>query len=121
MTTFQISTGLISINDACVGSGYAGHPPHVNDPAATAMHGIGPLPVGVYAICEPEDRPQSAGVFVLPLVPDPGNEMFGRSAFYIHGDNPLGNQTASDGCIVTGRGTREAIWSDPDHMLTVEP
>ena len=109
---FQISTGELSTFDATgtqtiIGYGYAGHPPHVNDPNACRIHGVGPLPVGAYFIGAPEDRLESVGVFALPLTPAPGTEMFGRGSFYIHGDNPEANQTASDGCIVATRPLRE--------------
>lgn len=122
MTKFQISTGLISINDACVGVGYAGQPPHVNDPNAIEIHGIGPLPSGSYDIQPPIDSPHT-GLYSLPLIPDSNNAMFGRSGFLIHGPNATkdanGQHNSSNGCIVIDRMTRVAIWADPDNKLIV--
>lgn len=117
MIIFKISTGELFLDSenasagpqSLIGHAYAGHPPHVNDASATNLHAQGPLPVGLYTIGAPEDHPESVGAFALPLTPDPINTMFGRSGFFCHGDNPLGNQTASDGCIVTARQVRELI------------
>ena len=71
------------------------------------MHG--PLPVGLYEIGAPLDKPDSVGAFALPLLPDPTNDMLGRGSFYVHGDNPAANQTASDGCVVLARPFREVV------------
>jgi hypothetical protein len=35
--------------------------------------------------------------------------MLGRGGFFIHGDNPAQNNTASDGCVVINRVARERI------------
>jgi hypothetical protein len=55
----------------------------------------------------------------MPLTPDPSNEMFGRSAFFIHGDNPQLNHTASDGCIILIRPLRADISNSGDDDLIV--
>ena len=113
MIAFKISTGEIFADGTLIGTGYAGHPPAVNDPARCSEQGVGPLPCGFYSIGAPQDRPLSVGAFALPLTPDPTNEMFGRSEFFCHGgtqaDAENGTQTASDGCIVTERAIREII------------
>lgn len=117
MLTFTISTGDLSIDGACVGMGYAGNGPCLNDPGACDVKMHGPLPQGMYTIGAPEDRP-TTGLFSLPLTPH-DQAMFGRGSFYIHGDNPRANQSASDGCIVTDRATRELIAAMQDHLLQV--
>lgn len=115
MVSFKISTGeLFAQPDpdgvySLIGHGYSGNGDAINDPAQTDKHAHGPLPVGHYSIGSAEDRPQSVGAFALPLTPDPANQMFGRSGFFVHGDNPQQNQTASDGCVVTARPVREII------------
>lgn len=119
MIQFCISTGAISQNASSIGMGYAGHPPYVNDPTACDMKGLGPLPVGTYGIGPPENFPESVGMFAIPLTPQPENTMFGRSGFFVHGDNPAANQTASDGCIVTSRATRGIVAADQDATLVV--
>ena len=43
------------------------------------------------------------------LDPFPSNDMYGRSGFYIHGDNPRGDKSASEGCIILARPIREAV------------
>jgi hypothetical protein len=56
-------------------------------------HG-GPLPLGKYKIHPSAKNPHLGRSCYLE--PDPHNQMFGRSGFYIHGTGPHG----SDGCIV---------------------
>ena len=107
--TYKQSTGEIFADGSLIGTAYAGHPPNVNNPDAQDQKMSGPLPQGVYEIGAPMDKPESVGHFALPLLPDPSNEMYGRGSFYVHGDNPAGNQTASDGCIVTAPAIRQIV------------
>ena len=104
-------------------TGYAGgncgdNPEGVNNPALQAAHGVGPLPVGGYTFGTPEDSPK-LGPFAIPLIPDSTNNMYGRSGFFCHGDNSHMNQSASEGCDVQPRTTREAMWSSTDHHMQV--
>lgn len=55
----------------------------------------GPLPTGVYSIDKPLPNYKGNGPWAH-LHPRPGNQMFGRVKFAIHGRGPRG----SDGCIV---------------------
>ena len=117
MIVFKIGAGeLWAVDDTSsvqtcqgtlLGTAYAGNGDGINNPLATdeVMHG--PLPVGLYTIGTPINKPMSVGVYALPLTPNPSNCMFGRSQFYIHGDNAQANHTASDGCIVAERTIRE--------------
>lgn len=85
--------------------GYAGAPGHVNDPASQHLRSKGPLPVGRYDVIQVKHPRFASPAFRLD--PHPETETFGRSGFYIHGDNRAGNRSASSGCIVigpTGRG-----------------
>lgn len=77
---------------------YAGAPGFVNDPSAEHLRSKGPLPRGFYRIVE-ADHPRFASP-ALKLYPLPETEMYGRSGFWIHGDNHLGNRSASSGCII---------------------
>ncbi len=79
-----------------------------NNPLMQDMHGLGPLPQGVYTISPAHTIPH-LGPCVMALTPDPANEMFGRSGFFVHGDNPAGDHTASDGCIVAGPAIRQQV------------
>ena len=67
----------------------------------------------------PAQEHPNLGPVAMPLTPDPGNEMHGRSDFWIHGDNPDMNQTASQGCIIMSRPTREAIAASECRELVV--
>lgn len=130
MITFKISTGAILAADgSLLGTGYAGNGDAINDPTQCDQKMHGPLPVGLYAMGDPEDR-QHTGPFSIPLTPDPSNEMHGRGSFYVHGGlasepcdspsmTPGGSRTASDGCIVTAREVREKITQDEDRRLNV--
>ena len=84
------------------------------------MSNAGPLPQGIYSIgAALAIGPGKTGRFVLALTPDPANQMFGRFGFYIHGDNPAQNFTASDGCIILSLAIREAVAASGDRELTV--
>jgi hypothetical protein len=56
---------------------------------------------------------------VLPLTPDPSNEMHGRAGFLIHGDSTAHMGYASEGCLVFQRSVREKVWVAGDHKLSV--
>lgn len=78
----------------------------------------GPLPQGFYTIQPPVDT-ATHGPFVLWLTPDADNEMYGRSAFGIHGDEANTLQIASEGCIVAYPGLRHLIAGSEDVQLQV--
>jgi Protein of unknown function (DUF2778) len=110
MILYEISTGKITDdNGQLLGFGYSGNGDRINDPTQISVVGHGPIPIGTYSLGTPVDRPESVGHFAIPLIPDASNIMFGRSGFFIHGDNPAANHSASDGCIVTGPTVRQAI------------
>jgi hypothetical protein len=118
--TYKITSGaLLNQNNIQVGLGYSGHGMGLNNPAMTNAPDVGPLPVGTYTIGRPMED-DHVGIFALPLTPDPSNQMFGRSAFFIHGDNPALNHTASDGCIILARAIRNDIANTADDTLIVE-
>ncbi|SHG71340.1 RHS repeat-associated core domain-containing protein [Fibrobacter sp. UWCM] len=83
----------------------------------------GPLPAGKYTFGPMiENYITSRGVslpFTMQLIPDPENEMFGRSGFLAHGDNST--HTASDGCLIFDRAMRKAIDESGDRALQVVP
>lgn len=102
-----------------IGYGYAGNGLDKNKPTSEKKSGHGPLPRGLYKITTVTDSPNT-GPFSIVLEPEPGTEMFGRSAFRIHGDNITTPGTASDGCIVLPRNLREKIWDSGERLLTVK-
>jgi len=80
-----------------VGSGYAGAGLGVNTPRLEHIRALGPLPKGVYKMAVVDHHRFAAPC--IALAQEEG-ETYGRSAFYIHGDNRKLNRTASTGCIV---------------------
>ena len=117
MWLYSQTTGRLTQNGALIGVGYAGHPPYVNDPTAQSQHNIGPLPEGLYIIGEAVTN--DLGPLAMPLEPDLANEMYGRSGFFIHGDNPEHPGWSSNGCIVISHDVRQQISVSPDRALTV--
>jgi hypothetical protein len=114
----QASGKLFNYADEVVGVGYSGFGNGKNNPAAESTSDVGPIPCGLYTIEPPHDS-QTHGPFVLALTPDATNEMFGRSAFLMHGDNVHKPGTASLGCVIMPRAIREEVWKSDDHTLEV--
>ena len=121
--TFEQSTGrILDPSGTVVATGYAGgncgnNPEGKNNPDMQDRPGIGPLPEGLYNFGTPVDH-SHLGAFAVPLIPDPSNEMYGRSDFYFHGDTtPSGN--ASEGCIIGPRQVREAAAASGDTLTVV--
>jgi hypothetical protein len=108
----------MSHNDKLVAHGYSGAGDGKNNPAKQEVQCVGPIPVGTYTIEAPIDT-KTHGPYAMHLTPDPKNEMFGRSAFMIHGDSVVHPGTASEGCIILPRAVREQIWASGDRTLEV--
>jgi len=107
-------------NGDLAGTGYSGSGSFKNDPAYQGIHNKGPIPEGLYHIGSAVNT-VTHGPFVLPLTPDPGNTMFGRFGFLIHGDSIVDPGSASQGCIILDRAIREAIAISGDTDLQVVP
>lgn len=119
--TFQQSTGALTAPDGTlVGHGYSGNGPDLDNPAAQGVIDHGPIPQGGWIIGTFADRPV-VGEFAAPLTPCEDTDTLGRSGFYVHGDNPAMDHTASDGCVVLLRPLREAIAISGDRLLRVVP
>jgi hypothetical protein len=120
---YEIKTGrILQLNEddtvAPLGVGWAGQGKGKNNPAMVGVHNIGPLPPGRYMIGDPRDHPH-LGKFAMPLVPDPANDMLGRSGFYIHGASFKNPETSSQGCIIQMRPVREKIHASGCRNLRV--
>jgi len=121
---FEQSTGkMFDESGECIAVGYAGgncgkNPEGVNNTTLQASHSIGPLPQGVYTLGTAVEG-SHLGAFAIPLIPDSGNEMFGRSAFFCHGDNSFGNESASEGCIIMPPSIRHQIYGSPNAQIKV--
>lgn len=119
MWKYSQSTGkLVSEDGKTTYKGYAGAPGYVNKPEFEHEKAKGVLPKGLYTIQPPRDSSRT-GRAVNDLIPDPTNEMFGRSAFQIHGDSVRNPGTASNGCIIINQPFRGTIWKSGDHKLQV--
>lgn len=97
---------------------YAGSPEAKNDPAKVSIRDQGPLPPGDYIIEAPRHS-HHTGPYTLNLEPTPGNIMYGRNNFRIHGDSTRHPGAASNGCIIVGIQFRQLIWNSGDHLLRV--
>lgn len=82
-----------------------------DNPLAESTPDLGPIPRGWYTLELLNDGGdyENKGKLVFKLVPDEGNQMYGRGGFLIHGDNAAMNFTASDGCIITPHDLRLLI------------
>jgi len=113
MLVYEQKTGKIFKDSELLGTGYAGRGVGLNNPLMQDVRFVGPLPCGFYTMEPPRDDTR-VGKYAIPLVPDESNEMFGRSAFFIHGDNMEhpGAHVASDGCMIQDHDVRVRIWTD---------
>lgn len=120
---YSQKTGVIRKDAEVVGCGYAGNNLGAgqckNNPDAQTVHNHGPLPRGIYEMQEPVEQHPTVGHFAIPLKPNENNQMFGRSAFYIHGDSSAHPGQASEGCIVAALAIRKRMWASDDHQVEV--
>ena len=118
--TYQQSTGEMTLDGDLLGTGYSGNGDGLDNPAMQDQHNVGPIPEGNYTIGVAfDDPPHGKGPLIMALTPDPANEMFGRSAFLIHGDNSAMNHTAIQGCIIMAHDLRHKISDSGETQLTV--
>jgi hypothetical protein len=108
------TTGALS-GPGPAATGYSGAGSGRNNHDMEAVVNVGPIPVGLYAIGQPQNSPH-LGPVVMALTPI-GHKAHNRTGFMIHGDNRT--HTASHGCIILGRATRQAIVSSDVHLIEV--
>lgn len=116
--TYNQSTGQLTctddtsnqqtVNEQC----YSGAPGAVNDGSQQNTPNVGPIPLGDYDIGNGVNN-RGTGPQSLPLTPTANNNQFPNTrdpnSFLMHGDNSQGNQSASQGCIICSRNTRNTI------------
>ena len=102
MFTFEQTTGALKHNGQLLAEAYSGHGEGVNNPAMQYVPDVGPIPVGRYQI-GPEFTHPKAGPICMRLTPIDGTDTHGRAGFMMHGDNSLGNRSASEGCVIVPR------------------
>jgi|GEM_PF-487572 len=106
---YQQSTGrLTDPMGELVGIGYSGNGIGLNNPKLQGTPMEGPIPQGDYEIGPAHTHPR-LGALAMALTPRGDQELFGRSGFFIHGDNQLMDHTASEGCIILPRQTRALL------------
>lgn len=115
---YEIGTGrLTDPTGILVGIGYSGRAGKSrNNFAYTTVRAVGPIPVGLYRR-GPIKEGSHMGPYAIALIPCGGQDMYGRSAFYMHGDNASGD--ASQGCIIQGPGPRDMFGHSADELLSV--
>jgi hypothetical protein len=119
MWTYEQATGKFYTPDGFLTAfGYSGRADGKNNPEMQSVPNVGPIPEGIYSIGRPEDT-LTHGPFVLPLTPDPSNQMFSRGGFLIHGDSIVAPGSASEGCIILPRLVRNEIAASLDRTLKV--
>jgi len=118
MWTYNQRSGAISHDGVFVGNGYSGHDNGLNNPALESVHGIGPIPRGNWLTLEWVDDYPGKGPVVARLAPVE-RDAHGRTGFLIHGDNQLGDHSASHGCIIAARYIRQAWRASGDNKLEV--
>lgn len=120
MYVFQQSTGNIYHQGQFRAQGYAGNGEGKNNPAMQNVPKVGPPPRGIYSQGDVVQHHPRVGEFAIPLIPDPANQMEGRSEFFCHGDSFQHPGEASDGCIVAPRWLREEIAASQEKIQVVE-
>lgn len=131
---YSQSTGQLTYVDNQTGvrtpvaTGYSGNGLGLNNPAMQNEPNVGPIPQGTWAVGPQQTNIINSGTpnqVTLPafmrLTPDPGTNTFNRGGFIIHGDNPARNRTASEGCPVFDRPTRNQIGNSGDTIWRVVP
>lgn len=114
---YQQYTGELTHDGAFEGTGYSGRGNCRNSPLSEVIPNYGPIPKGVYTIGPASEAHPKLGPCVMELTPAPDTNTFGRSEFFIHGDNA--RHDASHGCIILGPSIRHLIAASQDRELIV--
>lgn len=105
-TLFQYVVGEGGWTWEKIGAGYSGHGEGLNNPSKESVPDVGPIPCGIWSLSFPFEDPHKGPVcFRLTPLTYRGP----RTGFLIHGDNPKGDHSASEGCIILDHVTREKI------------
>lgn len=123
MWTYCQATGRLTHDVKYVGIGYSGLAQAKNNPDMEQIPNMGCIPRGHYTICAPRNIEDENGniinEYVMDLIPDFDNHMFGRTGFMIHGDSETHPGQASEGCIILAPAIRMEIWASGDRKLEV--
>ena len=112
---YHQSTGNLYLADnedarSFVAHGYSGAPDHVDRTESEGLVAKGPIPRGVWRMEPPADH-KRLGPCAIALTPADPKTALKRSGFFVHGDNSRVDGTASSGCIILDKATRELMKS----------
>ena len=91
-----------------VATGYSGAPDHVNRTESEGLIAKGPIPRGVWRMDPPTNHVRLGPVAIGLEAADPKTALK-RSGFFVHGDNQRVDGSASTGCIILDRATRDLM------------
>lgn len=114
---YESSTGHLYEGDTLKATGYSGFGPGKNNPLLCNVPDVGPIPAGAYLMGDVVDSPEH-GPITIHLVPIAA-ELYGRSAFRIHGDSRTHPGEASKGCIILGHDVRAELAESRNRLLLV--
>ena len=98
-------------------TGYSGIGLGLNNSTLQDIANTGPLPQGFYSIGPQQNNgPLTQS---MRLNPNPDNQMFGRSAFLIHGPHGNDRHDSSNGCPIFQKSTRDQIAQSGDKCFKV--
>ena len=97
--------------------GYSGFGAGKNNKDFQHIRDVGPIPRGVYSIGRVYDS-AAVGPHAITLTPV-GHDALGRTAFLIHGDSVKNPGSASKGCVILSRKSREKIIAAGSKTLRV--
>jgi len=118
----QTTGELYRPDGSLCGIGYSGKDGAIegngkNNPNLQHVRNVGPIPQGFYMFSNPIDHPKlGACAIYLDNTPFIQN-IFGRGAFYMHGDNR--DHTASLGCIIMPIKVRKEVATQVGKYLRV--
>ena len=86
--------------------GYSGKGASCNNPCDQDKLNYGPIPRGTYTVGKKRPYKKSTSRPLVPSAKTRKNFPKGRNpdSFLIHGDNIIGNKSASQGCIILNKG-----------------
>lgn len=110
---YHQSTGNLYLADnedarSFVAHGYSGALGHVDRTESEGLVAKGPIPRGLWRMDAPADHERLGRVAIGLQAADPKTALK-RSGFFVHGDNYRGDGSASTGCIILDRSTRELM------------
>lgn len=115
---YKQSTGELLFDGKKIATGYSGNGKGLNNSKLEKEANVGPIPRGEWKIGTAFEH-KTKGPLVMELIPQ-GHTAQHRSGFLIHGDNKNMDKSASEGCIILDRSTREMIANSKVKTLIVE-